>query len=109
MRDIEESNLPVAATPGVFYQQLQFYVPASIHPRIYYLTSRKDARRYDGTDSGDNGALLLARRIPLQVPSYESFVAANPHFLLCAETTKGGRGANEDDVLSSGGGLATTT
>ena len=87
MRDIEQSNLPVAATPGVFFQQLQFYVPASIHPRIYYLTSRADARRYDGTDSGDNGALLFARRVPLQVPSYESFVASNPHFLLCAEIT----------------------
>jgi len=87
MRDIEQSNLPVAATPGVFFQQLQYYVPASVHSRIYYLASRKDAMRYEGTDTGDNGALLFARHVRLQVPSYESFVASNPHFLLCAETT----------------------
>jgi hypothetical protein len=87
MRDIEQSALPVAATPLVFYHQFQYYVPDSIHPRVYYLASRKDAMHYDGMDTGDNLALVLSKRIPLQVPSYESFVASNPHFLLCAETT----------------------
>jgi hypothetical protein len=87
MRDIEVSALPVAATPLVFYEQLQYYVPGSVYPRIYYLASRKDALYYDGMDTGDNAALIFSKRIPHQVSNYDSFVASNPHFLLCAETT----------------------
>lgn len=87
MRDVEQSTLPVAATPAILFFQLQHYVPPSLHSRIYYLANRKDAMYYDGADSGDTNLMQFSRRLPLQVPGYDSFVASNRRFLLCAETT----------------------
>ncbi len=87
MSGIRDSGLPVAVTPAVFFLQLQHYAGSGIKERVFYPLSVADAIRYEGANTGDLFLEYLSRIVPIQVPSYETFVSANRHFLVCAETT----------------------
>lgn len=87
MPGIRDSSLPVAVTPAVFFLQLQHYADPAVKARIFYPLSAADALRYDATNTGDLNLKYLNRITPIQVPAYATFVSANPHFLVCAETT----------------------
>ncbi len=87
MQALEGNALPVLATPAVFFMQLQNYAPDSVRSRVAYGADESLALEYDGVLTGDSGLLRFSRRLPLQVPQFDAFLAANPHFLLAAETT----------------------
>ncbi len=87
MRDLADNTLPIAATNTPFFMQLQYYAPPSIRSRVVYPVSRKYAMEFDGSDTGDNNMVRFSRKLSIPLKDYDSFVAENPHFMLCADTT----------------------
>ncbi len=87
MRELAGNNLPIAATNTPFFLQVQFYAPPAIRSRVVYPVSRKYAMEFDGSDTGDNNMVHFSRRLSIPLADYDAFVAENPHFMLCADTT----------------------
>ena len=88
MDEVRRSPLPVAATPAVFFMKLQQYAPDSVRSRVSYPADEQLALKYEGIFTGETNLLRFSRGLPLRVPRFDHFNAQNPHFLLCAETTR---------------------
>lgn len=89
MRVLEETDtsLPVAVVPAVFFLQMQHYAPKQVRGRMVYLSSEKYALQFEGIYTGETNLIQFARLLPVHVADYDTFVTANRHFLICAETT----------------------
>lgn len=84
MREMANSDLPVAVVPAAFFMTVQQYAPA--RERIYYLDDQERARSYGDVPSAETNLLLCSRALPLQVVDYQQFVSRQPHFLVCMES-----------------------
>jgi hypothetical protein len=86
-RELKGSTLPIAVVPAVFFLKLQHYAPEPVRSRVIYPFSEKLALKYEGIYTGETNLLQLARRVPINIADYQTFVRDNKRFLLCAETT----------------------
>ena len=87
MPRIERSDLPILATPAVFFLQLQHYAAPEVRKRILYAYDKNESLRYTGTSTGELNLQILSRVTPVQAIPYDSFITRNNHFLVCAEMT----------------------
>jgi len=85
-RELERSELPIAASGALFYMQLQHYASDQVRPRIFYLADEQMANRYEGASSTDTNLIRFRRALPLQVVDFHGFISQNSHFLVCADT-----------------------
>jgi hypothetical protein len=87
MKALENSPLPIAATPAVFFMKLQHYAPEVVRERLSYPADEPMALKYEGVSTGDTSLLHISRMLPIRVSAYREYVARYPRFLVCAETT----------------------
>jgi hypothetical protein len=86
VRELERSQLPIAASGALFYMQLQYYAPGPVRRRVYYLADAQMELRYEGASSTDITLPRFRQALPLQVVDFHEFVSRTPHFLLCLDT-----------------------
>jgi hypothetical protein len=85
---IAESHLPVVISPAVFFLPFQYYAPAEVKSRTYYLASRQYALQIEQTDSADAVLIHMARAVPdIHVASYDDFLGRERTFLLLTDLT----------------------
>jgi hypothetical protein len=86
MKALQDSSLPVTATPEIFFMQLQRYAPQNVRSRITYMADEQRALKYQGVFSNDTNMLLFRQRLPIPVQTYHDYLATHSHFLICANT-----------------------
>jgi len=79
-----EPDLPIVIASGMNYLEATEYAPRELRGRLIAVADRDTAVRMAGTDSVDNGLLLLGRFIPLRLEKLSQFQADHSRFILQA-------------------------
>jgi hypothetical protein len=86
VRELEKSDLPIAATPALFFMKLQYYASAEMRRRVHYLSDEQMAQRFHGLATTEMNLVRFRRGLPLRVIDLSDFISQNPRFLVCLET-----------------------
>jgi hypothetical protein len=78
------SDEPIVTSRVEIFSELDYYEPRSIRERLLLPIKPDLDIRYIGYDTGDLLAMAASQHLKMNVASYDSVLAANPHFLLAA-------------------------
>ncbi len=84
-------RIPSGPTPIVIanvhaFMELSFYSEPDLRRRLVYLISPELSRYYNHTDTSALLMSALRRREPLGIADYDTFIAANPSFIVAGES-----------------------
>lgn len=82
-------RLEIAVAHPHDFLELSHYAPPDLRARLRYLSSSALALRYLGTDSTENGLIVMSRFAPLHVRPYRTFVASGRPFLVFVDPGAG--------------------
>lgn len=77
-------GLPIVISNGIEYLEFFHYAEPDIAPRLYFLTDRNAALKYNKFEVPDGiySHMKQWAGLPMNVVPYAEFVAAHPHFLV---------------------------
>jgi hypothetical protein len=85
LRSVPREPRPVVITGVHAFMELWFYSEPDLRDRLVYLVDPELEKYYLHTDTTSRILSALRRRMPLGVADYDSFIAANPTFILAGE------------------------
>jgi hypothetical protein len=87
--DQTRSSLPIALVQPHDILELSHYAPPALRRRLVYLASPALARRYLGTDSTEDGVVVLSGFSDATMHRYRRFVQSGKRFLVFADPGNG--------------------
>src|SRR5205823_13781947 len=82
---VPREQRPVVITGVHAFMELWFYSEPGLRDRLIYLVDPELEKYYLHTDTTSRILSALRQRMPLGVADYDSFIAANPRFILAGE------------------------
>ena len=79
---LEGSDLPVLLGDHLLYTRLEYYVPAEVKQRLYFLTDFAEVGKYPLSETSQRNFLLFGKLLSYQTMDVGGFLPEHPHFLL---------------------------
>jgi hypothetical protein len=79
---LEESDLPVLVGDHLLYTRLDWYAPAELQRRLYFLTDFAEVNRYPLSETSQRNFLLFGRLLGYRTMEVGSFVPEHRQFLM---------------------------
>jgi hypothetical protein len=81
-RTAARSDRPIVIADPHYFFELSHYAPPPLAARLLHLHSREASLRYTGGDVTEEALVVLSRFAPLDVRSFDRYVASDVPFLL---------------------------
>jgi hypothetical protein len=86
---LEGSDLPVLVGDHLLYTRLDWYAPAELQRRLYFLTDFAEVKQYPLSETSQRNFLLFGKLLGYRTMEVGSFVPEHRHFLMAVGPMKG--------------------